>query len=196
MGISNQGGIPLKELGRFIWVFLLKAQRLVMLVGICVATTSVFIEVIMRYVFKSPFVGIEELAAYSAFWVYFIGGAYGAYERSHIKAELTHLLFGSSLNYAKARALTSLVSFCAAGYALPWAYEYFVWGIVRKEQSVSTFLGSTYPVVLFQASILVGLLLMCFYFFVELLQWLNIVFVKKSIPEEMLSSRKEIESWI
>ncbi len=186
----------MKKVAQFLWVFLLKAQRLVMLVGICLATTAVFIEVIMRYVFQAPFVGIEELAAYSAFWIYFIGGAYGAYERSHIKAELTHLIFGNSLGYAKARAMTSLISFCAAGYAVPWAYEYFVWGIVRREQSSSTFLGSTYPVVIFQTSILVGLSLMCFYFFVEFVQWLDVIFVKKSIPEEMLSSRKEIESWI
>jgi len=52
------------------------------------------------------------------------------------------------------------------------------------------------PVVIFQTSILVGLSLMSFYFFVEFVQWLDVIFVKKSIPEEMLSSRKEIESWI
>jgi len=51
-------------------------------------------------------------------------------------------------------------------------------------------------VVIFQTSILVGLSLMSFYFFVEFVQWLDVIFVKKSIPEEMLSSRKEIESWI
>ncbi len=186
----------MRKAAKLIWDILLKFQRVIMLVGICVSTTAVFIEVIMRYVFKSPFVGIEELAAYSAFWIYFIGGAYGAYERSHIKAELTHMIFGNSLGYAKARAITSLISFCAAAYAIPWAYDYFVWGVVRREQSVSTFLGSTYPVVYFQASILIGLVLMCFYFLVEFVQWIDVIFIKKEIPEEMLSSRKEIESWI
>lgn len=180
----------------WIWKGLVKVQRLILVISICIATLAVFIEVVLRYVFKSSFVGIEELAAYCAFWMYFMGASYGAYERSHIKAELTHLIFGTSLNYARCRALTSFISFAAATYIVPWAWDYVVWGFERGEQSRSTLLGSTYPVVWFQLSIFIGLCLMSFYFLVEFIQWMRIILKKKDIPADMLFARKESETWI
>jgi TRAP-type C4-dicarboxylate transport system permease small subunit len=180
----------------FIWGALVKIQRLVLVIAVCISTTAVFAEVILRYFFNTSFVGIEELAAYCAFWMYFVGASYGAYERSHIKAELTHLIFGNSINYARCRALTSFISFAAAAYIVPWAYDYVVWGIEMNEQSRSTLFQSTYPVVYFQLSILVGLCLMSFYFLIECLQWTRIVMKKKKIPAEMLSTRQEAETWI
>lgn len=193
---SSERGVILKKLVDSIWVFLLKVQRLILVISVCISTTAVFTEVILRYFFKTSFVGIEELAAYFAFWMYFIGASYGAYERSHIKAELTHLVFGTSLNYAKCRAVTSFIAFAAATYVIPWAYDYTVWGFVRGEQSRSTLFGSTYPVVYFQLSIFVGLILMSFYFLVEFIQWVKIIRHKGPLPVEMLSAREEVESWI
>jgi len=184
------------KLANFIWVGLLKIQRLVLVISVCISTTAVFIEVILRYCFNTSFVGIEELAAYCAFWMYFIGASYGAYERSHIKAELTHLIFGNTINYARCRALTSFISFAATAYVIPWAYDYVVWGFQMGEQSSSTLLGSTYPVVYFQISIFIGLCLMSFYFLVEFIQWIRIVLKNKKIPSEMLTSRIEAQTWI
>ncbi len=186
----------LKNLAKFLWVALIKIQRIIMLVAVVISSTAVFSEVIMRYVFHAPLVGIEELAAYVAFWMYFIGASYGSYERSHIKAELTHLIFGNTINYARCRAFTSFISFAAALYIIPWAWDYTVWGFVRNEQSRSTLLGSTYPVVYFQISIFIGLMLMSFYFLVEFIQWFRIIRSRSEIPEEMRSARKEAESWI
>jgi TRAP-type C4-dicarboxylate transport system permease small subunit len=192
----NDKGRWFKKITRTVWVLLLKLLRIIMLIGISVSTSAVMAEVIMRYVFKSSIIGIEELAAYFAFWVYFIGASYGSYERSHIKAELTHLIFKNPRHYAKSRAVTSIISFTLALYAIPWAYKYVEWGILRHEQSRSTLFGNTYPVVLFQASILFGLVLMCFYFLVEAVQWLQPLIKGTPIPKEMMTARKEIDSWI
>jgi TRAP-type C4-dicarboxylate transport system permease small subunit len=167
-----------------------------MLFTICFSTAAVFLEVIMRYFFQSPLVGIEELAAYVAFWLYFIGGAYGSYERSHISADISQLVFKNKLHYAKSHAITSLISSFAALYALFWAFDYVKWGFEMNEQSRSTFLGSTYPVVFFQASIFIGLALMSFYFFIESCQWFKAAFVDRQVPEKLLVAREEIDSWI
>lgn len=178
------------------WHFMLRAQRVAMLLSICFSTIAVFIEVIMRYFFETPLIGIEELAAYVAFWLYFIGGSYGAYERSHISADLSQLIFKNKLNYAKSHAITSLISALAAFYSLSWAYKYVKWGWVMNEQSRATFLGSTYPVFFFQLSIFVGLALMSFYFFIEFFQWFKAAFMDRHVPENLLVAREEIDSWI
>ena len=181
---------------RFIWKMLLKVQRIVMLLTICISTSAIMAEVLMRYIFKTSIVGIEELAAYIAFWLYFIGSSYGTYERSHIKAELTHMLIKNPRYYAMSRAATSFISFALSFYAIILAYRYTEWGIRRMEQSSATFLGNTYPVVYFQFSLLVGFILMCLYFFVEFLQWFIPVLKNEPVPEEMMSTREEIKSWI
>lgn len=182
--------------GRFIWEMLLKVQRLVMLLTICICTSAIMAEVLMRYIFKTSLIGIEELAAYFAFWLYFIGSSYGTYERSHIKAELTHMIIKNPRYYAMSRVVTSFISFALSFYAIILAYRYAEWGIHRLEQSSTTFLGSTYPIVYFQFSLLVGFALMCFYFFVEFLQWFIPVLKNQPVPIEMMSTREEIKSWI
>lgn len=182
--------------GRFIWDIFLKAQRVVMLMTICICTSAIMAEVVMRYIFKISIVGIEELAAYIAFWLYFIGASYGTYERSHIKAELTHMFLKNPKYYATSRAITSFISVALSGYATMLAYHYSEWGIRRMEQSSATFFGSTYPVLYFQFSLLIGFSLMCFYFFVEFLQWITPILKNKPVPEELMSARKETRSWI
>jgi TRAP-type C4-dicarboxylate transport system permease small subunit len=94
------------------------------------------------------------------------------------------------------RAVTSFISFALSFYAIILAYRYAEWGIRRMEQSSATLLGSTYPVVYFQFSLLVGFVLMCFYFLVEFLQWITPILKNEPVPIEMMSARKETESWI
>jgi len=189
-------GRGFKMITRIVWFLLIKLQRTIMMVTILVGASAIMAEVIMRYIFNTSIIGIEEFAAYCAFWLYFIGASYGSYERSHIKAEVTHLIFKNPRQYAKSRFVVSIISFALALCIIPWAYNYVEWGILKHEQSRSTLFGSTYPTVLFQASILFGLVLMCFYFLVEAVQWLQPLIKGTPIPKEMMTARKEIDSWI
>lgn len=186
----------LKRLANFIWVALLKIQRTIMMVALCFCLLTIFLEVIMRYILQTSIIGIEELAAYVAFWLYMIGSSYGSYERSQIRAELTHLVFKDPRKYAIAKSVVNLLTFLIICNALPWAYRYLEWGFKRQEQSSATLFGSTYPVVYFQMSISIGLTLMAFYSLVETLQWSIPVLRRQPVPEEMYWARKEIDRWI
>lgn len=186
----------MRSLLRVLWDMLLKFQRIVLLSTLFFCTLAMFIEVVVRYILKTSFVGIEEMATYVAFWMYFMGASYASYERNHIKAELIHLVFGTSKKYAISRAIGSLISFAVLAFAIPWAFDYLLWGISMNEQSLATFLGKTYPVFWFQASIPVGISLMVLYSFVELVQWVKIAFTKDQVPGEMISPREEVSSWI
>ena len=81
----------MKKLGLTIWNGLINLQKIFMLVAGSIITLLVFVEVVLRYVLGSPLFGVEELICLIAMWLYFIGASYGAYERSHIKAELIHI---------------------------------------------------------------------------------------------------------
>ena len=111
-------------------------------------------EVLMRYIFKTSLIGIEELAAYIAFWLYFIGSAYGTYERSHIKAELTHMLIKNPRHYAISRATTSFISVVLSGYAVVLAWRYSEWGIRLFGKHVSRRLFPVQPADRFHIDVL------------------------------------------
>ncbi len=147
-----------------IWYGMIKAQRFFLIVCSVFITILVFGAVLMRYVFHYPGMEVEEIATLVAFWLYFTGAIYGAYERSHIKTELIHLVLRQPRRYAIAKSAASLITLVLAGTMAYWAYIFFVWGIQKGARSPVLQM----PMVYAQSSILVGAVFMSFYFLVEL----------------------------
>lgn len=48
-------------------------------------------EVVMRYVFKSSLMGVEEVMVFPIIWLYMLGGANASYEKSHIECGILTL---------------------------------------------------------------------------------------------------------
>ena len=48
----------------------------------------IIISTIMRYFLTKNWYGSDEIILMFAFWLYFMGAAYGSYENSHIKADI------------------------------------------------------------------------------------------------------------
>lgn len=179
----------MRKIGLMIWNGLIYLQRLFMVIAGVVITVLVFIEVILRYVLGSPLFGIEELICLIAMWLYFIGASYGAYERSHIKADLVYLWFKSPKSNALIKTVSSLITFILSVIMLTWTYPYFVWGLVKGETSQALLL----PMVLSQSAIFISAILMSLYFFIELLEYLL-----KSLGKEVAFKKlyeQESETW-
>jgi len=192
----NQMWQRLAKVTHAIWVGVLKAQRVVMLMALCLSVVLMLICVLMRYVFEDPIVGAGPLAAYVAFWLYFIGASYSSYEHGHIAADISHLVFKNPRTYAKLRAIISFISFALLGVMIPVSLDWLVFSYTNHERSVATLFGSLYPVVYFQAAVTFGFVLMAFYSLVEFIQYLLYFVRKEPIPKEMFMVRKEIGSWM
>ena len=184
------------HVGSIMWNFLLKMQRLIMLIAITATTSAIMVEVVMRYLFKSSIVGVQELAAYSALWLYFAGAVYATYTRIHITADLTHLIFKNPRQLLILKFVTNLISFGLLVYIIPWGWRYFEWGVTMHEQSSSTFLGGTYDIVFFQTAIFYGIILMSFYFFIETIQCLRAALSAPGSFRDLLSDREDAATWI
>ena len=154
----------LKRIFLSIWYGMLKVQRAVLIVTSVFITLLVFGAVLMRYVFHYPGMEVEEVATLVAFWLYFTGAIYGAYERSHIKTELIHLVLKQPRQYAVAKSIASLITLALAGIMVYWGYTFFVWGIQKWARSPVLQM----PMVFSQSSIFVGAVFMSFYFLAEL----------------------------
>ena len=64
---------------RPLWTAKLALQRFVLVVTGALVTILIFVQVVTRYFLGESIFGIEEAASFLAIWLYFIGGAYGAY---------------------------------------------------------------------------------------------------------------------
>jgi len=154
----------MKKIGRMIWNGLLSVQKGFIIIAGCIVAVLIFVEVMLRYVFGSPLFGVEEMVTLIAMWLYFLGASYGAYERSHIKAELVHLWFKTPRSLALINSIASLITVILSLIMVSWSYPYFVWGIKEGETSQALLL----PMVLSQSAVFFGAILMSIYFIAEL----------------------------
>lgn len=136
-----------------------------MVVGGGVVGILIFVEVFLRYVMGSPLFGIEELILFIGMWLYFMGASYGAYERTHIKAELIDIWCKDKKTLTILRTIASAITVVLALVLVSWTYPYFSWELAKGGTSQALLL----PKVWCQSAIFFGTFLMAIYFITELI---------------------------
>ncbi len=157
----------MKSLFLSVWTLLRKAQRAIMIFTSVMVVILILIQVALRYLFKLPLMGVEELTCMAGFWLYFIGSAQGAMERSHIRADLLQVFIKDTKKLFLARSIGAFAVVILAGIMCSWTLKYFQWSLKSWERSPALMI----PMVYAQASLLVSSFLMCFYFFVEFVDY-------------------------
>jgi TRAP-type C4-dicarboxylate transport system permease small subunit len=157
----------MRRLFLFIWRVLDWFQQIVMVTASVAIVVLILTQVALRYFFRMPLMGVEELACLCGFWLYFTGAANGARERSHIKADILNLLIKNERALNGAKALISFVLVVLAGIFVEWTVNYVLWSMKSWERSPAL----SIPMVCAQASLMVNAVLMLFYFFVEFLDY-------------------------
>ena len=177
---------PLVGFLNAIWTAKLHLQRIVMFVTSCIFTLLVFAQVIMRYLLDVPMYGVEEVAAFSAVWLYFIGGAHGSYARGHISASLIEVMLPEGRRRQFVRVLSSLITTVLAGWMTMWGSQYLEWTIRKGTMSVE--LGV--KMVWVHMSIPIGLALMTLYFLIEFLEDTVTLFRGSQVTSPLMGERR------
>jgi TRAP-type C4-dicarboxylate transport system permease small subunit len=165
----------MKKIALILWKIPLILQILIMVVGGGVVGILIFVEVFLRYVLGSPLFGIEELILFIGMWLYFMGASYGAFDRSHIKAELINIWCKDERSLAIFRTIASIITVALSVIMVSWAYPYFVWELVRGGTSQALLL----PNVLCKSAVFFGSVLMSAYFITELIDNILLCLGKK-----------------
>lgn len=121
-----------------------------------------FAVVILRYVFQADLFAYEEWVLVAAFWLYFIGGAQGSFEGSHIKADFINAWIGN----ARAKWILGNVTFAMevfVGAVLSYWAVLMVLEDVAKYPDWPATVAWKIPFVLPRFGIMLGLFLMTFY---------------------------------
>jgi len=127
-------------------------------------TALVVIQVILRYVFHAPLMGIEELVSFPTIWLYFLGGAQASMERSHIDCGILKVYIKSEkvLNYIN--ILKTFISLIICIWLTYLAYGYFLYSYHVWKTSNMLYIPLFYG----ESAIFICLLLMAIYISVEL----------------------------
>lgn len=152
------------------WKLLRSAIKWLMITGSVVSTTCMVYAVIKRYLFKGNFYGSDEIIMLFAFWLYFMGAAYGSFENSHIKADLLNVYIRNMRIKDGVGLLAQVCTVLVNSIVLLWATRYF--SLELRRWGLSTALKI--PLVIPKSSVFFGFLLMEFYHVFYLLRDLRL----------------------
>lgn len=142
-----------------LWRILLKIERAILVICSVVAILTVVVSVLLRYIFKSDLYGLEEIVTIIAMWLYFLGGVYGSYENSHIKADILSVYVTSEKKLRVLRMLSLVISAAASVMLAKWGIDYMLWSIKIGGETVSLHL----PMLLSRIPLTICFVFMSFY---------------------------------
>lgn len=144
----------------FLWRWLLKTERAVMV--FCCISVIILIGagVLCRYVLQVNFQAKDEILVILAMWLYFVGGVEGGnYRDNHIKADVASLLIKSDkMNYIL-EIVVKAISFIVSILLAIWAIQYLE--LVLQVGGKTTVLGL--PVLCSRMALVVGYVLPVIY---------------------------------
>lgn len=140
-------------------------QDKVLLVLLIAIPFLITFQVLLRYVFQAPLMGIEEMLLFPAVWLYFLGGSAASKERSHIDCGVLVLYIKKEKSLALFKLVRIVVSFLIGLWAMYYAWWFFMYSLTKWKLSDLLYI----PMFLGESAVFIGLLLMVFFTFVELL---------------------------
>lgn len=125
----------------------------------------VFAQVLLRYVFNAPLMGIEEILLFPAIWLYFLGGSSASRARNHIDCGVLVLYIKKEKSLALFKVARMAISVVVGAWASWWAFWFFQYSLTKWKVSDLLYV----PMFFGESAIFIGLVLMVFFSVVELL---------------------------
>jgi TRAP-type C4-dicarboxylate transport system permease small subunit len=143
---------------------LVKLQKLITVILAVSVLLIVVAQVLLRYVFKAPLMGIEELLFFPTIWLYMLGGANASQERNHIECGILTLYIKKPKSMMIFNVVKNTVSVFVGVWLLYWAYWLFSYSLNLWKTSDLLYI----PMFFMEAAPFVGLVLMVFYAVLQL----------------------------
>jgi TRAP-type C4-dicarboxylate transport system permease small subunit len=135
-----------------------------------IVTALVFAQVLLRYVFKAPLMGIEEILLFPTVWLYFIGAINASSERTQIVARVLEVFVKKEKTIFFIRMLASVLSFVIILWLNYWAYDFLKYSLRMQKVSATLYI----PLIYSEAAVFIGMIVMTFYTAIEIFHNFNI----------------------
>lgn len=143
-----------------------KFASVLIITGAIIVTSTVVIQVVLRYVLKLPLFGLEEFSRLIAVWLYFLGAYYGTRNDSHVQGDVAARLFTTPRSRAILKTVTWTLSLIACALFLYHSAKYSIWLFGTGERTT----GLWWPRIYIVGSMLAGAVLMTIYALVNVVK--------------------------
>ncbi|MBU3000949.1 TRAP transporter small permease subunit [Roseovarius nubinhibens] len=118
-----------------------------------------FVQVITRYVFQVPVMGLEETMLYPTVWLYILGAVNASRENTHIRANVLEIWLTTPRQHRILAIVGEVISLIVGLWLLSWAWEFtrYAWRIWKE--SPTLYIPTFYS----DVALVVGLTLMMVY---------------------------------
>ncbi|MFD1193237.1 TRAP transporter small permease [Seohaeicola saemankumensis] len=123
---------------------------------ICTVALGQFVQVITRYVFQTPVMGLEETMLYPMFWLYMLGAVNASRENSHIRANVLEIFLETERARIVLACLGEVLSLIIGLWLLTWVWDFmrYSWRVWRESPTLYI------PVFYADVALLVAMVLM------------------------------------
>ncbi len=136
-----------------------RVGTIALVVGGILVTLTVILQVLLRYIFKAPLFGLEELSRLIAVWVYFIGAVFGTKLDGHVQGDVVVRFITNDTTRAWIKTLTWVLSLILCLLFLYHSGKYSVWLYNTGERTT----GLWWPRITSVGSMFFGALFMTLY---------------------------------
>lgn len=118
-----------------------------------------FYQVIMRYIFEIPVMGLEEVLVYPTLWLYFLGSVNASREDTQIKANVLDVFLKTDRAKLIVRLIADLMAIVVSAWLTYWAWDYFRYALRVWKESPTLYIPTFYA----ECAFFIGLVLMTIY---------------------------------
>jgi len=118
-----------------------------------------FYQVIMRYIFELPVMGLDEILIYPTLWLYLLGSVNASREDTQIKANVLDIFLKADRAKLVVRIIADVMALVVALWLTYWAWDYFKYALRVWKESPTLYIPTFYA----ECTFLIGLVMMSIY---------------------------------
>ena len=125
----------------------------------CVVAIGQFVQVLTRYVFQVPVMGLEETIMFPTLWLYVLGAVNASREGTHISANVLEIFLKTERQQTILAIVGEVVSLGIGIWLTLWAWDYVRYAWRAWRESPTLYIPTFYA----DVSLFVGMVLMMAY---------------------------------
>ncbi|MBW2682981.1 MAG: TRAP transporter small permease subunit [Deltaproteobacteria bacterium] len=126
---------------------------------ISIVAAMQFYQVLMRYVFELPVMGLDELLVYPTLWLYILGSVNASREDTQIKANVLDVFLKTEKSRLIVRVIADFMAVTVSSWLTYWAWDYFKYAKRVWKESPTLYIPTFYA----ECALFIGLVLMTGY---------------------------------
>lgn len=139
---------------------------------ISTVAASQFIQVVTRYVFETPIMGLEETALIPTIWLYIMGSVNASREDTQIRANVLEIFLSTEKARALLQTLSEIISIGISIWLTWWAWLYFSYSLRVWKGTPTLYI----PTFIYESALFLGLLMMTLFTCWNLFKHLQFLF--------------------